>query len=127
MNSYVLDASALLALLQQESGTEIVAAALQDSAISTVNWSEVLQKSTSRGIDIDGMQAEFEALGVNIIPFSALQADLAAQLWPETKFLGLSLGDRACLALAIDEKATALTADKAWVKLKNGISIQLIR
>jgi ribonuclease VapC len=46
MSSYVLDASALLALLQQESGTEIVAAALQDSAISTVNWSEVLQKST---------------------------------------------------------------------------------
>jgi ribonuclease VapC len=127
MSSYVLDASALLALLQQELGTEIVAAALQDSAISTVNWSEVLQKSTSRGIDPEGMQAEFEALGVNIIPFSALQAELAAQLWLETKELGLSLGDRSCLALAIDQKATALTADKAWAQLKNGISIQLIR
>jgi ribonuclease VapC len=127
MSNFVLDASAVLALLQQEPGAEIVAAALQDSVISTVNWSEVLQKSISQEIDTQDMQSEFEALGVNIIPFSAPQANLAARLWQETKFLGLSLGDRACLALAIEQQATALTADKAWAQLKTGISIQLIR
>jgi ribonuclease VapC len=127
MSNYVLDASALLALLQQEPGAEVVAAVLQDASISTVNWSEVLQKSISQGIDTEGMQADIEALGVDIIPLSILQANLAAQLWRETKFLGLSLGDRACLALAIDQGAIALTADRAWAKLQNDISIQLIR
>lgn len=127
MNNYVLDASALLALLQQEPGAEVVAVVLQDALISTVNWSEVLQKSISQRINTEEMQSEIEALGVNIIPLSVLQANLAAQLWQETKFLGLSLGDRACLALAADQKATALTADKAWAQLKIGISIQLIR
>jgi ribonuclease VapC len=127
MTSYVLGASALLALLQQEPGAEVVAAVLQDASISTVNWSEVLQKSISKAIDTADMQTEFEALGVNFIPFSAPQAHLAAQLWQETKSLGLSLGDRACLALAIDQDAIALTADKAWAKLQTSISIQLIR
>jgi ribonuclease VapC len=66
MSNYVLDASALLALLQQEPGAEVVAAVLQDASISTVNWSEVLQKSISQGIDTEGMQADIEALGVDI-------------------------------------------------------------
>ena len=127
MSNYVLDASALLALLQQEPGSEIVAVALQHASISTVNWSEVLQKSILQGIYTEDMQSEFEVLGVKIIPFSAQQADLAAQRCQKTKFLGLSLGDRACLALAIDQKAIALTADKVWTQLQIGIEVQLIR
>jgi ribonuclease VapC len=98
MSSYVLDASALLALLQEEPGAETVAAVLQEASVSTVNWSEVLQKSIAQGININDMQTELEALGVQFVPFSTLHAELAAQLWPKTKSCGLSLGDRACLA-----------------------------
>jgi ribonuclease VapC len=127
MSSYVLDASALLALLQKEPGDEVVAAILQDACVSTVNWAEVLQKTLVQGIDTTDMQIEFESLGVQFIPFSCLHSELAAQLWSQTKAFGLSLGDRACLALAIDKKAIALTADQVWANLQIGVDIQLIR
>jgi ribonuclease VapC len=127
MSSYVLDASALLALLQQETGSEAVAAVLHDAFVSTVNWSEVLQKSLAQGIDTVEMQADFEALGVQFVPFSTVQSELAAQLWPNTKSCGLSLGDRACIALAINLQAIALTADQVWATLKVGVKVQLIR
>ncbi|MBW4553142.1 MAG: type II toxin-antitoxin system VapC family toxin [Aphanocapsa sp. GSE-SYN-MK-11-07L] len=127
MSSYVLDASALLALLQQETGTDKVVAVLQDSAVSTVNWSEVIQKSLAYGIDTDAMQDEFEALGVEIIPFTISQAEVAAQLWQQTKVVGLSFGDRACLALAMEQQAIAVTADKTWAQLTIGIGIHVIR
>jgi ribonuclease VapC len=127
MSSYVLDASALLALLQQEPGGEAVATVLHDAYISTINWTEVLQKALAQGIDTTHMQAELESLGVQFIPFSCLHSELAAQLWPKTKAFGLSLGDRACLALAIDQKAIALTSDRVWANLQIGVDIQLIR
>jgi ribonuclease VapC len=127
MSSYVLDASALLALLQQEPGAETVAAMLHDASVSTVNWSEVLQKSLAQGIDTADMQTDFEALGVQFVPFSSLHSELAAQLWPQTKSFGLSLGDRACIALALDLQAIALTADLVWANLNVGVKVQLIR
>lgn len=127
MSSYVLDASALLALLQEEPGAETAAVVLQDSSVSTVNWSEVLQKSLAQGIDITDMQTELQALGVQFVPFSTLYAELAAQLWPNTKFCGLSLGDRACLALAMDLRAIALTANRVWSNLQIGIQVRVIR
>jgi ribonuclease VapC len=127
MSSYVLDASALLALLQQEPGAETVAAVLHDASVSTVNWSEVLQKSLAQGIDTANMQTDFEALGVQFVPFSSLHSELAAQLWPNTKAFGLSLGDRACIALALDLQAIALTADRVWANLNVGVKVQLIR
>ncbi len=127
MSRYVLDASALLALLQQEQGANSVVTVLQEAAVSAVNWSEVIQKSLAYGIDTDQMQDEFEALGVDFIPFTISQAEAAAQLWEQTKILGLSLGDRACLALAMEQQAIAITADKVWAQLNIGISIQVIR
>lgn len=127
MSNYVLDASALLALLQREQGADVVAAVLQDASVSTVNWSEVMQKALVQGIETDDMQSEFEALGVKIVPFSTSQAELAAQLWQESKSLGLSLGDRACLALAMEDHAIALTADTVWTQLDASVHIQVIR
>jgi ribonuclease VapC len=124
MSSYVLDA---FAFLQKEPGGEVVAAILGDACVSTVNWTEVLQKALVQGIDTTDMQVEFESLGVRFIPFSCLHSELAAQLWSQTKAFGLSLGDRACLALAIDQKAIALTADQVWANLQIGVDIQLIR
>lgn len=127
MSKYVLDASALLALLQQEPGAEIVAAVLQNAFVSTVNWSEVIQKALVQGIETDDMQSDFEVMGVKIMPFSVSQAELAAQIWKKSKSLGLSLGDRACLALAVDQQAIVLTADSAWAKLDTTVKIQIIR
>lgn len=127
MSRYVLDASALLALLQQEPGAEIVAAALRESSISTVNWSEVLQKTLCQGVDTTNLQAELESLGVQFVAFSSFHAELSAQLSLTTKSYGLSFGDRACLALALSQTATVLTADRVWANLQIDIYVQVIR
>ncbi|MCG9890091.1 MAG: type II toxin-antitoxin system VapC family toxin [Thermosynechococcaceae cyanobacterium MS004] len=127
MSSVVLDASALLALLQQEPGAEVVAVALKNSCVSTVNWSEVLQKALASHIDTVDMQANFEALGVEFVPFSSHHSELASNLWLKTKPFGLSFGDRACLALALDRQAIALTADSVWTKLQLSVQVQVIR
>jgi len=125
--STVLDASALLAFLHDEPGGEQVSAALDGARVSAVNWSEVLQKALQRKVDIDGMQREFMDMGVVFEPFSAQQAELAARLWTDTRAQGLSLADRACLALAQEQGAVVLTADRAWTKLDLGLDIRLIR
>ena len=96
----VLDASALLGFLQDEPGCDQVEAVLPEAVISSVNWAEVVQKSIAAGIDVEGMRNDFEALGLRILPFTAEEAELAGQLWQQTRQQtrqrGLSLGDRAC-------------------------------
>ena len=123
----VLDASAILALLHAESGGDAVAGHLAQAALSTVNLTEVLQRSIARGITVDALTNDLEALGVIVVPFSAEDAELAATLWAATRTAGLGLGDRACLALAQRLGVPALTADRAWGALKLGIDIQVIR
>ncbi len=123
----VLDASALLAMLHSESGAEIVEAAIDQGAISTVNWSEVYQRSVGRGVDVAGLRNDVEALGVEIVPFTVDDAEQAAELWPPTRHIGLSLGDRACLALARRLGLPALTADRSWLGEDLGIDIVPIR
>ena len=125
--SPVLDASALLAFLHDEPGADKVSAVLDGARVSTVNWSEVLQKSLRRQVVVDGMQGEFVDVGVVFEPFTAEQAERAARLWAEVRGLGLSLADRACLALASELDATVFTADRAWSSLDLGIDIHLIR
>jgi ribonuclease VapC len=127
MSKVVLDASALLALLHQESGAEMVRTTLPESVISAVNWSEVWQKTIERKVSTDGLWEDLEALGLKIEPFTSEQAELAAQLREPSRSLGLSLGDRACLALALNLKITAMTADKVWETLVIQIPIQVIR
>lgn len=125
--SQVLDASALLAYLHQEPGWEKVQAIVGTSCIGAVNWSEVAQKAVQKGLDAETTRNLLTEMGLTIVPFSARQAEIAAQLWTETRERGLSLADRACLALAIDEEAPAVTADRSWAKLELGIEIQLAR
>lgn len=130
IQSYVLDASALLAWLQGEPGGEIVEPLLNVAVMSSVNWAEVLQKSIARGVEIEGMRADVEALGLQIKPFTTTDAELVAQLYQKTQPQGLSLGDRACLVLAQQLNLPALTTDRAWGDLDCGdlgIEIQLIR
>jgi len=123
----VLDASALLAWLHDEPGGEQIGEYQPNACISSVNWSEVVQKSLTRKVDIDGMREEFMALGLTIEPFDASQAEMAGRLWNQTRTQGLSLGDRACLALALDKSLPALTADRAWKALRLGLEIRLLR
>ena len=124
----VLDASAVLALLYREPGSEVVGPLLDGAVISAVNWSEVLTKLTQRGVDLALAEAVY-TLGVDIVPFNRADAERAAALWPAGRARGLSLGNRACLAVAQAELGgTAVTADKVWTKLDiPDVTVQLIR
>jgi PIN domain nuclease of toxin-antitoxin system len=123
----VLDASALLALLHNESGAPAVAAALPTAVMSAVNWSEVRQKLVARGSTLTRPREQLEALGLQILPFTADDADAAALLWSSTSHLGLSLGDRACLALGLRLTLPILTADRVWTGLALPIHVTSIR
>ncbi|MDQ3152195.1 MAG: type II toxin-antitoxin system VapC family toxin [Actinomycetota bacterium] len=123
----VLDASAVIALLRREPGHELVAEHLTDAVMSAVNWSEVLQKVIDRGWP-SGAATAVRSLGVEVLPFTPDDADGAAQLWPTTRSAGLSLGDRACLALtARVPGGVAVTADQAWTTLDLDVEVQQIR
>jgi len=124
---FVLDASAVLAMLHRETGAETVQAAVDQGAISTVNWSEVYQRSLDRGIDVARLRADIEALGLEIVPFTVDDAERAAEFRSATRHIGLSLGDRACLALARRLVLPALTADRSWIDLDLGVDVQTIR
>ena len=98
------------------------------SAISSVNWAEVLQKVIARG----GRQPlevrqDWESLGLRILPFTPEDAERTAQLWHSSGRAGLSLGDRACLSLAQRLGLPALTADRSWAALDLEVEVQLIR
>lgn len=123
----VLDASALLAYLHQEPGHETAGAVFPGAAISSVNWSEVVQEALSRGVDVSGLRDDLAALGLTVIPFDAADTEAAAHLWAQTHALGLSLGDRACLAPGVRLNARVYTADRAWRRARLPISIQPIR
>ena len=123
----VLDASALLAYLRQEPGWEEVHAVIGESCIGAVNWCEVAQKAQQKGMVVATVRNLLVELGMEITPFSSGQAELAAQLWEKTRQHGLSLADRACLALALDQNAPLLTADRVWAELDVAIEIRLVR
>jgi PIN domain nuclease of toxin-antitoxin system len=115
----VLDASAVLAVLNGERGEKKVIPLLPESAISTVNLTEVGAKLLEAGIDEASAQIAVSVLGIGqVVDFTEDLAWEAAKLRPLTKQYGLSLGDRTCLALAIRLHVPAVTADKEWSKLK---------
>lgn len=121
----VLDSSALLVWFQSEPGGEHVEAELTTGAISSLNWSEVLQKSLAHGVEIAGLREDMEALGLVIVPFEASDAEQAARLWSTGS--ALSLADRACLALGLRHGMPVLTADRAWAQVSLNIDLQVIR
>jgi len=127
VSKYVLDASAVLALLNQETGKERVEAVLADSCVGAVNYCEVLGKLIDAGLPEEDARESVEMLNVEVVDFDVDLARLAAVLRQRTKKLGLSLGDRSCLALALARRNTAVTAERVWAKLKIGVKIELIR
>jgi PIN domain nuclease of toxin-antitoxin system len=125
--SVVHDASSLLALAFREPGADVVKANLRDSQISSVNWSEFIQKIEQRGGNTIPLANILETLGLSIVPFATSTAELAASLYSQTKPFGLSLGDRACLALALETQREVYTADKTWASLQLAIPVRVIR
>ena len=123
----VLDASALLALLNGETGADAVARAIPGAVISSVNLSEVIAKLADAGMPEREVHEALDPLGLGVIPFDETLAYLAGTLRPATRSLGLSLGDRACLALGMHAGAAVLTTERAWTKLSLGIPIHLAR
>ena len=125
--SVVLDASALLAFLQLEPGHETVSNVLAESVISTVNWAEVIGKCIVGDVETEGLLEDLRALGLAVVPFSSAEAELAGRLAQPTRALGLSLGDRACLALGLARGDSIYTADRTWRRLRLGVAIKTIR
>ncbi|MCB9740036.1 MAG: type II toxin-antitoxin system VapC family toxin [Deltaproteobacteria bacterium] len=123
----VLDASALLAFLFREPGHEAVARVLDRAVMSTVNLAEVLARFARDGHDVAQIRLRLESGAVELVPFDAVQAQICANLLPTTRSAGLSLGDRACLALASARGCEAMTADRAWAALDVGVVIRTIR
>lgn len=123
----VLDASALIALLWDEPGAELVERLLGRAVVSTVNWAEVLQRFRAHGVAIADKRESVEALGVAIQGFTSADAEAVAELWQPTRRAELSLADRACLALARRLDLPAHTADREWRKVDVGVEIVLIR
>ena len=132
--SAVLDASALLAYLGNEPGADVVAEAIAAGAtISTVNLAEALTTLATRGADPAAVVTQLAERGlldgaITVEPFTTADATEAARLRPLTRSAGLSLADRACLALARRLVREALTADRAWIGLGlDDVHIRAIR
>jgi PIN domain nuclease of toxin-antitoxin system len=123
----VLDASALLAWIFDENGKDVVAASLTESVISAVNLGEVVAKLAETGYDDDDIRMTLDRAIVEVVPFSAHTAEASGFLRPITRSSGLSLGDRACLALAVELGVPALTADRRWTHVRTKAKVELIR
>jgi PIN domain nuclease of toxin-antitoxin system len=121
----VLDASALLALLLDEPGGSAVTAALGDAAISTVNVAEVVGQYARGGIPESSIRTMLHLFSIRVEPFDEVLAFVTGALVPKTRSAGLSLGDRACLALAMRLGAKALTADHSWARIARAVGVEI--
>ena len=124
---YVLDASALLCLLFREPGAERVEAVLSDACMGAANLAEVVATLVDRGADGPAIVADLVDLDLAITPLDRAQAEASGLLRQHTRNAGLSLGDRCCLALAASPGATALTTDRAWVRLDCSVVVEVVR
>jgi PIN domain nuclease of toxin-antitoxin system len=127
MASSVLDASALLALLQGEPGAEAVAAIAGDAVVTSVNLAEVLGKLLEFGQPKDAALRAIGQTAVQIVAFDASMAIDAGEMIPAARRAGLSLGDVACIAAARHLGLPAYTGDRSWTRHDFGVEIRLIR
>ena len=127
MSEVVLDASALLALLNREPGHEEVARVVPDAAISAVNLSEVAAKLAEVSMPEEAIREALEGLALEVHDFGRELAFRTAMLRPSTKSRGLSLADRACLTLGQRLDLPVLTTDRIWEELELEVEVRLIR
>lgn len=124
----VLDASAVLAYLQREPGYETARDALRNGgAISTVNLAEVYTKLVTRELPVDPVAVRLAALGLRSFVFTDDDARVTSELYARTRQVGLSFGDRACLALGRRLGVPVLTADRAWLQVDLGQPVNAVR
>ena len=127
MDEVVLDSSAIMAVLREEPGASLVRSSLDRAIINTVTLAEVVTKLADSGRSENAVQNTLAELDIRVVPFDQDQAFRAGMLRPVTRKAGLSLGDRACLALAQSTALIVLTADRAWADIPVDINVQLIR
>ncbi len=127
MTTHVADASAILAMLENEPGNKLVAAKLSAIVMSTVNLAEVVSALINKGFAASSARRTLETLEIETHPFDRDLALVVGTLRETTRHLGLSLGDRACLALARHLELPVLTADRVWTELDIGVEVRLIR
>ena len=127
MASRVLDSSAILAVIFDEPGSDDVVPLLQGALLSAVNLTEVYTQLLLRGVPANLAWSRILQMGFEVCPYQEHQARIAAEMIAQTRPLGLSLGGRACLALAIERKATVYTADRRWKRLALSVTVEVIR
>lgn len=127
VNKVVLDASAFLAVANREPGAERVTPVLKQSVMSAVNAAEVLQKLVLKGMSLEKADENLRQLVKEIVAFDHEQAAIVASLVALTLPKGLSLGDRACLALGKKLGGLVLTTDQIWETLEIGVKVEAIR
>ena len=127
MSEAVLDASAILAVLNSEPGGNLVEPLLGNASISTVNYAEVASKLINSGATRKEVRDAIFGLGVDVVDFDLALAERTGELRPLTRHRGLSLGDRACLALAERKGVPVVTTDRTWRDILPGIEIRVVR
>ena len=127
MNEKVLDASILLAVLRDEPYEPMLLEHLQGAVISAINLAEVHSKLADFGMREGLALGRLLAVLDRVEAFSEKQAELVGHLRSSTRPFGLSLGDRACLALALDLGAEVYTTDRVWAKVHVGCVIHVLR
>ena len=105
----------------------MVGSVLRDAVVSAVNWSEVIQKGIQHGWPVTSLREQLQEQGLRFAEFDFDDGERTGKLWPHTKAAGLSLGDRACLALAQKLTIPAITADTHWNQINIGVTVEQIR
>lgn len=126
MSAFVLDASALLAMLREEAGGDKIADALGEARMSVVNFSEVVSHFVHNGMPPNEVDAMLQPLPIALVPANADLSRLAGHLRASTAEAGLSLGDRFCLALALMEKLPAWTSDRHWSAIADQVGVKVV-
>ncbi|WP_299845797.1 type II toxin-antitoxin system VapC family toxin [uncultured Jannaschia sp.] len=128
MSKVVLDASAVLAMLREEPGADLVATHIGRAAISAVNLQEVAKELLREGASVKTARAVLDELSLDVHPHDAEAAYSAAALYPQTKQHGRGLGDRACMALGVAMNVPVLTADREWRNVVvEGLQLEHVR
>ena len=125
MTNVVLDSSAILAVIQDEPGQEVVLPVLEGALVSTVNLAEVATCIAKLGVPKDVVHTTIAKLPIHPCNFGYDLVCFTGALIQETRQFGLSLGDRACLALGMMRKIPVFTADRVWKELENSLDIQV--
>jgi PIN domain nuclease of toxin-antitoxin system len=127
MNDVILDASAIIAVLKREPGAERVAAVAEGARVSALTIAEVATWLVMEGVPGEQAHAAISLFRLTVEPFDEVRALAAGVLFAKTRHRGLSLGDRACLALALELRMPVFTGDRAWRDLDIGADIRLFR